>query len=118
MSDTFIQVTLMDLAENLKTEHCVYQKDVIDAMFRQVHSDATKPFKNHDGIPNINYARFMTPFTMVSKIGRKVVWGTKRETTKSSFLHTYRQECCGTNSQSMFSKQNFLDWNTFAVFAR
>lgn len=29
----------------LKLENCVFQKDVIDAMFRQVYSDETAPFK-------------------------------------------------------------------------
>ncbi len=38
---------LMELAENLKLENCIYHKDVIDAMFRQTKSDATKPFKKH-----------------------------------------------------------------------
>ena len=38
---------LMQLAENTKLENCIYHKDVIDAMFRQVNSDATKPFKKH-----------------------------------------------------------------------
>jgi len=46
---------LMDLTEKLKAENCVYQKDVIDAMFRQVYSDETKPFKKHK-IPGIIYA--------------------------------------------------------------
>lgn len=38
---------LMELAENLKLENCIYHKDVIDAMFRQVRSDETLPFKAH-----------------------------------------------------------------------
>ncbi len=46
--------TLMQLAENLKMENCVYQKDVIDAMFRQVYSDETIPFADHQ-IPGIIY---------------------------------------------------------------
>lgn len=36
--------SLMELAENFKLENCNYQKDVIDAMFRQVYSDTTIPF--------------------------------------------------------------------------
>jgi len=47
--------TLMDLTEKLKIENCFYQKDVIDAMFRQVYSDETKPF-SHQTIPGIVYA--------------------------------------------------------------
>ena len=36
---------LMQFAENLKLEHCIYHKDVIDAMFRQVQTNETRPFK-------------------------------------------------------------------------
>jgi hypothetical protein len=35
---------LMELTNNLKLENCIYHKDVIDAMFRQVNSSDTKPF--------------------------------------------------------------------------
>jgi len=38
---------LMELANNLKLENCIYHKDVIDAMFRQTHSNETIPFKKH-----------------------------------------------------------------------
>ncbi len=39
--------TLMSLADGSKLENCFYHKDVIDAMFRQVYSLETKPFKEH-----------------------------------------------------------------------
>ena len=35
---------LMKLADNAKAENCIYRKDVIDAMFRQVNDSTTKPF--------------------------------------------------------------------------
>ncbi len=54
-SAAFARAALMDLAEKLKTEHCVYQKDVIDAMFRQVYSDETIPFAEHR-IPGVVHA--------------------------------------------------------------
>jgi len=38
---------LVQLAENSKLENCIYHKDVIDAMFRQVRSAETKPFVPH-----------------------------------------------------------------------
>jgi hypothetical protein len=38
---------LMELANNLKLENCIYHKDVIDAMFRQTYTDETMPFKKH-----------------------------------------------------------------------
>jgi hypothetical protein len=45
----------MDIAEGLKIENCVFQKDVIDAMFRQVYSDETIPFTEHN-IPGLIHA--------------------------------------------------------------
>lgn len=38
------KAALMQQAENLKIENCIYHKDVIDAMFRQVRDSTTKPF--------------------------------------------------------------------------
>jgi len=51
----FARATLMDLTEKLKTENCIYQKDVIDAMIRQVQSNETLPFKSHN-IPGVIHA--------------------------------------------------------------
>lgn len=47
--------TLMQLTELLKIENCLYQRDVIDAMFRQIDSDETLPFAPN-AIPGIIYA--------------------------------------------------------------
>ena len=38
---------LMEFANNLKLENCIYHKDVIDAMFRQVESNDTKAFASN-----------------------------------------------------------------------
>ncbi|HMJ68317.1 MAG TPA: cellulase family glycosylhydrolase [Cyclobacteriaceae bacterium] len=38
---------LMEFANNLKLENCIYHKDVVDAMFRQVQTNDTKPFASH-----------------------------------------------------------------------
>ena len=46
-SVTMATNTLMQLAENLKLENCPYNSDVIDAMFRQIGTTSTKPYKNH-----------------------------------------------------------------------
>ena len=43
----FARDALMQLAENLKLENCIYNKDVIDAMFRQTRTTETKPWKDH-----------------------------------------------------------------------
>lgn len=39
--------TLQQLLENIKIKNNVFHKDVVDAMFRQVYSAETKPFKDH-----------------------------------------------------------------------
>lgn len=36
------------LAERLKTKNCIYHRDVTDAMFRQVYSTETLPFKTYE----------------------------------------------------------------------
>lgn len=38
---------LLKIADNYKIENVEVKKDVIDAMFRQVNDDTTKPYKNH-----------------------------------------------------------------------
>lgn len=54
-SSAVAKASLMELAEGFKMENCVYQKDVIDAMFRQPYDDAAIPFRTQD-IPGIVYA--------------------------------------------------------------
>jgi endoglucanase len=46
-SEAFAKSALMELAENLKIQNTTIRYDVIDAMFRQVTSDETLPFKKH-----------------------------------------------------------------------
>lgn len=41
------KATLMQIAENYKIENVTVKHDVIDAMFRQVYSKETNPFKKH-----------------------------------------------------------------------
>lgn len=43
----FAMDALMGLTENLKMENCEFNKDIIDAMFRQVQSDETIPYAIH-----------------------------------------------------------------------
>ncbi|HEY1023562.1 MAG TPA: cellulase family glycosylhydrolase [Sphingobacteriaceae bacterium] len=38
---------LMQIARNTRIENCIVHRDVIDAMFRQVHTSETLPFKRH-----------------------------------------------------------------------
>lgn len=39
--------TMMQMAENSRLENCIIHADVIDAMFRQVRSAETRPFRRH-----------------------------------------------------------------------
>ncbi|MEL6923759.1 MAG: carbohydrate-binding protein [Bacteroidota bacterium] len=54
-SADFAKATLMDLTEKLKLENCFYQRDVIDAMFRQINSDEAAPFTVQE-VPGVVYA--------------------------------------------------------------
>ncbi len=52
---SFAKTALMQLAEDLKIENCRYQKDVTDALFRQVYSNETIPYATNN-IPGLIYA--------------------------------------------------------------
>ena len=54
-NETSAMATLMQLTEDLKIERCTYQKDVVDAMFRQITTSETKPYVVNE-IPGIVYA--------------------------------------------------------------
>jgi len=54
-SSAFAKNALMELAGNAKAENCIYRRDVIDAMFRQVHDPSTKPFADHH-VPGLVHA--------------------------------------------------------------
>lgn len=54
-SSAVAKASLMELAEGFKMENCFYQKDVIDAMFRQPYDDSAIPFRTQN-IPGIVYA--------------------------------------------------------------
>ncbi|MEO7975949.1 cellulase family glycosylhydrolase [Flavobacterium sp.] len=51
----FAKSALMKIAENYKMENVTVKPDVIDAMFRQVQTNGTKPFKKHS-IPGKMFA--------------------------------------------------------------
>lgn len=59
-SEEFAKTTLTQLIEDLKLENSRYQKDVIDAMFRQVEEGGTIPFRTQE-IPGTVY---VTDFDM------------------------------------------------------
>ena len=47
--------SLMGITESLKIENCAFEKGVIDAMFRQINSDESLPYKDHK-IPGVIFA--------------------------------------------------------------
>jgi hypothetical protein len=54
-SAAFAKAALMDLTEKLRLENCAYHPDVIDAVFRQVQTNETKPYKEHH-VPGLIFA--------------------------------------------------------------
>ena len=46
-TEEFAKKALMQIADNYKIENVTIKPDVIDAMFRQVQTNDTKPYKNH-----------------------------------------------------------------------
>ena len=54
-SESRVKEGFRQLAKDAKLENCEWHKDVIDAMFRQVETSATKPFKKHE-LPGRVYA--------------------------------------------------------------
>ena len=55
-SAEFATAALMDLTEKLKFGNCVQQQNVVDAMFRQVQSDASVPFDADQEVPGLIHA--------------------------------------------------------------
>ncbi|QBN19535.1 cellulase family glycosylhydrolase [Flavobacterium nackdongense] len=54
-TEEFAKKALMQIADNYKMENLTVKPDVIDAMFRQVQTNDTKPYKNHK-IPGTIFA--------------------------------------------------------------
>ncbi len=42
----FAYYTLLQMAQNSQIQNCIFRKDVIDAMFRQISDSTTKPYAN------------------------------------------------------------------------
>lgn len=71
-TEAFAKKALMQMAENYKMENLTIKPDVIDAMFRQIHSTETLAYKNHTlpgkvfateyDLGQINYAYADTDF--------------------------------------------------------
>ncbi len=51
-SEGFANYTMMQMASNARIGNCIYRKDVIDAMFRQVYDSATRAFSPHS-VPGV-----------------------------------------------------------------
>lgn len=86
---------LMELANNLKLENCIYHKDVIDAMFRQTQTDETKPFKPHqvtDVIQAVDYELGSNRFAYLDKDTGNYWVSTGKEATPGNRGTTYRND--------------------------
>lgn len=88
---------LMEFAENLKLENCIYHKDVIDAMFRQPHTNAVKPFKSHlvesNTIINaVDYDLGRHGFAYVDKDTGNYYISVESERNTGNRGHTYRND--------------------------
>ncbi|MBF9254102.1 cellulase family glycosylhydrolase [Pontibacter sp. 172403-2] len=88
---------LMQLAENTRLENCIYHKDVIDAMFRQVHSAATEPFVPHDvfagaDIQAVDYDLGRNRYAYFDKDTANYYISTGGERTSWNKGHVYRND--------------------------
>lgn len=87
---------LMEFAENLKLENCIYHPDVVDAMFRQSHSNETIPFKKHMAksglsIQAVDYDLGRNGFAYADKDTANY-WVAGGETSGGNKGHIYRND--------------------------
>ena len=68
-TEAFATNALMDLTEKLRIQNCVIQRDVIDAMFRQVQEDGSIPFNPGQSLPGIVHATDFDRGTVGSAYG-------------------------------------------------
>lgn len=88
---------LMELAENVKLENCIYHKDVIDAMFRQVKSDAVVPFEENKIIDNslvkaVDYDMGRNGFAYMDKDTGNYYISVESERNIGNRGHAYRND--------------------------
>lgn len=88
---------LTELAENVKLENCIYHKDVIDAMFRQVKTDAVVPFKENKIIDNshvnaVDYDMGRNGFAYMDKDTGNYYISVESERNIGNRGHAYRND--------------------------
>jgi endoglucanase len=87
---------LMELANNLKLENTIYHKDVIDALFRQIRSNESKPFKNHvagkEVIKAVDYDMGRNRFVYYDKDTANYYISTGKERTAGNVGGVYRND--------------------------
>lgn len=87
---------MMELANNLKLENTIYHRDVIDAMFRQVRSNESKPFKNHvagkGAIEAVDYDLGRNRFAYFDKDTANYYISTGKERTAGNNGGVYRND--------------------------
>jgi hypothetical protein len=87
---------MMQLAENLKLENCIYHPDVIDAMFRQIRTNEVIPYKNYimkKGliIPAVDYDLGRNGFAYFDRDTANY-WVSTGKGSEGNKGHTYRND--------------------------
>jgi len=77
----FTYYALLQQAENAKIQDCIYRKDVIDAMFRQVTDSTTLPFVSHHipgyvAAPDYDLGRYGKAYVDADYVNYNVSTGT------------------------------------------
>jgi endoglucanase len=114
-SVSFATNALMEMAENAKIENCIFRKDVIDAMFRQVKDSATMPYSSHHipgGIAACDFdlGRIGKAYSDKDFADYHVSSGTN---TRWNSGYTYRNDgvdIAGSYDAGLASNVNYIGW--------
>lgn len=106
---------LMQLAENLKLENCIYHKDVIDAMFRQTKTDAAKPFKTHmikakSIIPAVDYDLGRNGFAYSDRDTGNYYLSIDSDANVGNRGHIYRNDGVDITSESNNADSYYINY--------
>lgn len=114
-SVSFATNALMQMAENAKIENCIYRKDVIDAMFRQVKESTSAPFAiNH--IPgSINACDYdlgtnKIAYQDVDNADYHVTTGTYTTWNSGSAYRNDGVDIAATYDAGMAANVNYIGW--------
>ena len=114
-SVSFATNALMEMAENAKIENCIYRKDVIDAMFRQVEDSTTIPFASHHipgGIPACDFdlGRIGKAYSDTDFADYHVSSGTNITWNSGSAYRNDGVDIAGSYDAGLASNVNYIGW--------